>query len=75
MRNKMDREYQKKEAMKDLWSKNERIRELQKENTEIHAILKKTQEKLSLSITIIEATISEMSWKVAEKGLKEVFEA
>ena len=36
----MDEEYQKKEAMKDLWSKEERIRELEKELSELETLIK-----------------------------------
>ena len=64
----MEEEYQKDEALKDIMVKNDRIKILENTNAEI-------QKKLLLSMTVIEATISERSWKVCEKGLKEILEA
>ena len=39
----MDKEYQKEEAMKDLWNKEARVRELEKELSDVLDLLKKTQ--------------------------------
>ena len=44
----MDKEYQKKAVMKDLWNKEERVRELEKELSDVLDLLKKTQNKISL---------------------------
>jgi len=46
----MDKDYQKEEAMKDLWSKEERVRELEKELTDVISLLASVQNKLDLAM-------------------------
>ena len=67
----MDEEYQKKEAMKDLWNKEERVRELERELTEAHEILKKTQGKLEVALE----GLSYIDSPIARDTEKEIFEA
>ena len=67
----MEEEYQKKEAMKDLWNKEERARELEKELTEVIALLDKTQNKLDLAME----GLSHIDNPIARETEKEIFEA
>ena len=67
----MDKEYQEKEAMKDLWSKEERIRELEKELTEVIDLLDKTTKKLNISLE----GLSHIDNPIARDTEKEIFEA
>ena len=68
---KMEEEYQKREAMKDLWSKEERVRELEKELTEVIALLKKTQNKVKVALE----GLSHIDNPIARDTEKEIFEA
>ena len=67
----MDKEYQKEEAMKDLWNKGERISKLEKELTEAHEILKKTQDKLEVALE----GLSHIDSPIARDTEKEIYEA
>ena len=67
----MDEEYQKKEAMKDLWSKEERIRELEKELSDVLDLLKKTQNKVKVALE----GLSHIDNPIARETEEEIFEA
>ena len=67
----MDKEYQKKEVMKDLWNKEARVRGLEKELTEAHEILKKTQDKLEVALE----GLSHIDSPIARDTEKEIYEA
>ena len=67
----MDEEYQKKEVMKDLWNKEERVRELERELTEAHEILKKTQDKLEVALE----GLRHIDSPIARDTEKEIYEA
>ena len=67
----MDKEYQEKEVMKDLWSKEERVRELEKELTKVIALLDKIQNKLDLAME----GLSHIDNPIARETEKEIFEA
>ena len=67
----MDKEYQKEEAMKDLWNKGERIMELEKELTEVVALLEKTANKLEVALE----GLSHIDNPIARDTEKEIFEA
>lgn len=67
----MDEEYQKKEIMKDLWNKEERIRELEKEITEVVSLIDKLQNKLDLAME----GLSHIDNPIARETEKEIFEA
>ena len=67
----MDKEYQEKEAMKDLWSKEERIKELEKELTELVSLLDKTSKKLEVALE----GLSHIDNPIARETEKEIFEA
>ena len=67
----MDKEYQKEEAMKDLWSKEERIKELEKELTELVSLLDKTSKKLEVALE----GLSHSDNPIARETEKEIFEA
>lgn len=67
----MDKEYQKEEAMKDLWSKEERIKELEKELTELVSLLDKTSKKLEVALE----GLSHIDNPIARETEKEIFEA
>jgi len=67
----MEEEYQKKEAMKDLWNKEERVRELEKELTEVIALLHKTQNKVKVALE----GLSHIDNPIARQTEKEIFEA
>ena len=67
----MDEEYQKKEAMKDLWNKEERIRELERELTEVISLLDKVQNKLDLAME----GLSHIDNPIARETEKEIIEA
>ena len=67
----MDEEYQKKEAMKDLWNKEERVRELERELTEVIALLDKTQNKVKVALE----GLSHIDNPIARQTEKEIFEA
>ena len=67
----MDKEYQKEEAMKDLWNKGERISKLEKELTEAHEILKKTQDKLEVALE----GLRHIDGPIARETEKEIYEA
>ena len=67
----MEKEYQKKEAMKELWNKEERVRELEKELTEVIALLEKTQNKVKVALE----GLSHIDNPIARDTEKEIFEA
>ena len=67
----MDKEYQEKEVMKDLWNKEERIRELEKELTDVVALLEKTTKKLDVALE----GLSHIDNPIARDIEKEIFEA
>ena len=67
----MDKEYQKEEAMKDLWSKEERIKELEKELTELVSLLDKTSKKLEVALE----GLSHIDNPIARETEKEIIEA
>lgn len=67
----MDEEYQKKETMKDLWNKEERIRELERELTEVISLLDKVQNKLDLAME----GLSHIDNPIARETEKEIIEA
>jgi len=67
----MEEEYQKKEMMKDLWNKGERVRELERELTEAHEILKSTQNKLDVALE----GLSHIDNPIARDTEREIFEA
>ena len=67
----MDKEYQEKEAMKDLWNKEERVRELERELTEVIALLDRIQNKLDLAME----GLSHIDNPIARDTEKEIFEA
>ena len=67
----MDKEYQKEEAMKDLWNKGERIMELEKELTEVVALLEKTANKLEVALE----GLRHIDSPIARDTEKEIFEA
>ena len=67
----MDEEYQKKEIMKDLWNKEERIRELEKEITEVVSLVDKLQNKLDVAME----GLSHIDNPIARETEKEIFEA
>ena len=67
----MEEEYQKKEVMKDLWNKEERVRELEKELTEVIALLGKTQNKVKVALE----GLSHIDNPIARETEKEIFEA
>ena len=67
----MDEEYQKKEAMKDLWNKGERVRELEKELTEVVASLEKTTRKLKVALE----GLSHIDNPIARDTEREIIEA
>ena len=67
----MDKEYQKEEAIKDLWNKEERIRELEKDLTEAVSLLEKTIKKLDVAIE----GLSHIDNPIARETEKEIFEA
>lgn len=71
----MDKEYQKKEIMKDLWSKNERIRELEKELSDVLDLLKQTTEKYIKVRSISLEGLSHIDNPIARDTEKEIFEA
>tara|TARA_R110000824_G_scaffold26241_1_gene90501 strand:+ start:1360 stop:1617 length:258 start_codon:yes stop_codon:yes gene_type:complete len=68
---KMEEEYQKKEAMKDLWSKEERVRELEKELTAVISLLDRVQNKLDLAME----GLSHIDNPIARETEREIFEA
>ena len=67
----MEEKYQKKEAMKDLWNKEERVRELERELTEVIALLDRIQNKLDLAME----GLSHIDNPIARETEKEIFEA
>jgi len=67
----MEEEYQKKEMMKDLWNKGERVRALEKELTEVIALLEKTQNKVKVALE----GLSHIDNPIARETEKEIFEA
>ncbi len=67
----MDKEYQEKEIMKDLWNKEERVRELEKELTGVIALLDRVQNKLDLAME----GLSHIDNPIARETEKEIFEA
>ena len=67
----MEEEYQKKEAMKDLWSKEERVRELEKELTAVISLLDRVQNKLDLAME----GLSHIDNPIARETEREIFEA
>jgi len=67
----MEEEYQKKEVMKDLWNKEERVRELEKELTEVIALLEKTQNKVKVALE----GLSHIDNPIARETEREIFEA
>ena len=67
----MDKEYQKKEIMKDLWNKDERIRELEKELSDVISLLERVQSKLDLAME----GLSHIDNPIARDTEKEIFEA
>ena len=67
----MDKEYQKEEAMKDLWIKGERVKQLERELTEAHEILKKTQDKLEVALE----GLRHIDSPIARDTEEEIFEA
>ena len=67
----MDEEYQREEAMKDLWNKEERVRELEKELTEVVDLLDKTTKKLNVALE----GLSHIDNPIARDTEKEIFEA
>jgi len=67
----MDEEYQKKEAMKDLWNKEERIKALEKELTEVVTSLEKATKKLNIALE----GLSHIDNPIARDTEKEIFEA
>jgi hypothetical protein len=67
----MDKEYQEKEAMKDLWSKEERIRELEKELSDVLDLLKKTQNKVDVALE----GLSHIDNPIARETETEIYEA
>ena len=71
----MEEEYQKREAMKELWSKDERIRELEKELTEVVALLEKTTEKYIKVRSVSLEGLSHIDNPIARDTEKEIFEA
>jgi len=67
----MEEEYQKKEMMKELWNKTERVRELEKELTEVIALLEKTQNKVKVALE----GLSHIDNPIARDTEREIFEA
>ena len=67
----MDKEYQKKEVMKDLWNKEERLKVLEKELTEVIALLEKTTKKLNVALE----GLSHIDNPIARDTEREIFEA
>ena len=67
----MDKEYQKEEAMKELWNKGERIKVLEKELTEVVALLEKTTKKLDVALE----GLSHIDNPIARDTEREIFEA
>ena len=67
----MDKEYQKKEVMKDLWNKEERIKALEKELTEVVTSLEKATKKLNIALE----GLSHIDNPIARDTEKEIFEA
>ena len=67
----MEEEYQKKEVMKELWNKEERVRELEKELTEVIALLEKTQNKVKVALE----GLSHIDNPIARETEREIFEA
>ena len=67
----MEKEYQKKEMMKELWNKTERVRELEKELTEVISLLKKTQNKVKVALE----GLSHIDNPIARETEREIFEA
>ena len=67
----MEEKYQKKEVMKELWNKEERVRELEKELTEVIALLEKTQNKVKVALE----GLSHIDNPIARETEREIFEA
>lgn len=67
----MDKEYQGKEIMKDLWSKSERAREQEKEITTLVDSLRKVQRKLDLAVE----GLSHIDHPIARETEREILEA
>ena len=67
----MDKEYQKKEVMKDLWNKEERIKALEKELTEVVTSLEKATKKLNIALE----GLSHIDNPIARDTENEIFEA
>ena len=71
----MEEEYQKKEMMKDLWNKDERIRELEKELSDVLDLLKKTTEKYIKVRSVSLEGLRHIDSPIARDTEQEIFEA
>ena len=67
----MDEEYQKEEAMKDLWNKEQRIRELEKELSDALDLLINAQNKVKVALE----GLSHIDNPIARETEREIFEA
>ena len=67
----MDEEYQKEEAMKDLWNKERRIRELEKELSDALDLLINAQNKVKVALE----GLSHIDNPIARETEREIFEA
>mgnify|MGYP003133968934 CR=1 FL=1 len=67
----MDEEYQKEEAMKDLWNKEQRIRELEKELSDAIDLLINAQNKIKVALE----GLSHIDNPIARETEREIFEA
>ena len=67
----MDEEYQDKEIMKDLWSKEQRIRELEQELTEVVNCLNRVVKQLNVALE----GLKHIDNPIARETEKEILEA
>ena len=68
-------EYQKKELMKDLVTKDLRIKSLEKDVTELSNLVGKLQQKLDIAMEGLKYIHFEENWVIASKCLNEIDEA
>ena len=68
-------EYQKKELMKDLVTKDLRIKSLEKDVTELSELVGKLRQKLNIATEGLKHINFEENWVIADKCLNEIDEA
>lgn len=68
-------EYQKKELMKDLVTKDLRIKSLEKDVTELSELVGKLRQKLNIATEGLKHIHFEENWVIAGKCLNEIDEA